>query len=228
MMSRNTLRQAVAVARLELVRARHTPATFVALLCFTAVLALGHWLYWRALPPRPEDDRLLVHAFILAATIGLRFGIASDRAQGSELFLVGNLVGPAAYFFGKLTALLASLLVLTVSALVTATILSAGDWNHALWYSLTSALAVCLFIPILLLVESVMETRFPGAAAFVLFVVITLTASITFGTKPLVEFLGLDMERLDYRSLLPLAGRAAAALGLTGLLYPIWRRRASG
>jgi len=225
---RNTLRQAAAVARLELFRTGRAPTTPVAALAFAVILAFGYWLYWRALPPRPEDDRLLAHAFILAAIIGLRFGIASDRALGAESFLIRNLVGPAAYFAGKLAALLTSLLALTAFAVVTGTILSAGDWNHALWYSLASALAVCLFVPILLLVESAMDTRFPGAAAFVLFVVAALAASITIGIEPLTSFLGLTMERLDYKSLLPLAWRAAVAIAITGASYPLWRRRASG
>lgn len=224
---RNTIRQAAAVTRLELFRTGRATVTHVALLCFIAVLAFGYLRYWRALPPRPDDDRLLAHAFVLAAVIGLRFGIGSDRALGSERLMVGNLVEPAAYFAGKLAALLASLLALTAFALITATILSAGDWNHALWYSLASALAVCLSLPILLLVETGMATRVPGAAAFVLFVAIALTSSITIGAQSLVTFLGLTMAPLDYGSLLPLAWRALAALGITGLLYPIWRWRAN-
>lgn len=220
---RDTFRETAAIAHLELTRTMRAPTTLIALLGCTTVLALGHWLYWRALPRRPEDDRLLGYAFVLATMIGLRFGFSSDRALGSERFLVENLVRPTAYFFGKFTALLTSLLILTVFAIITATTLSAGDWNHALWYSLTSALAVCLFSPILLLVELAMETRFPGPAVFVLFVVAVLTASFTSGTQPLIRYLAFTMERLDYQSLVPLAWRVAAALGITGLLYPLWR-----
>lgn len=200
----------------------------MALLGFTAIMALGQWLYWSALPPRPEDDRLLGHALLLAYLIGLRFGFSSDRILGSERFLVENLVRPAAYFFGKFIALLTSLLAMMILAIITATALSAGNWNHALWHSLTIALAICLFSPILLLVELTMETRFPGPVVLVLFAMAGLTASFTIGVQPLIEFLAFTMERLDYQSLVPLAWRAAAALGITGLLYPLWRWRAGG
>lgn len=225
---KETMQQTAAVTRLELTRTWAMPATRVALITFLALTAVGQYLYWRALPPRPVDDRLLAHAFLLAAMIGLRIGISGDRTLGSESLMVGNLIRPAAYFFGKLGAFLSALLALTAIAFAYASVISAGDWRHALWYSTAIALVICLFTPLILAIELLMQTRYPGPAALVIFSVAMIIAGITTGVEPVVNILALDMTGLDFHTLPPLAARSVAALILTAIMYGLWRPRARG
>jgi hypothetical protein len=228
MIVKETFRQVRAVMALELARVARAPATIGALVVFTTLVALGQWLHWRTVPPRPEDDRLYGYAFLSAVMIGLRFGFSGDRSSGSDMLLIGNLIRPRAFFLGKLGALALVLLTFTAYAITAAGLLSAGDWSYALWYSILFALVVWLFIPATLLAELVMDTRYPGPAVFVAFVVAVTLASVTTGVQPLIEFLGFNTQRLTYASLAPLAWRALVAGGIMAVLYPIWRWRTIG
>lgn len=222
------LAQAYAIARLELTRVVRSSSTLIALIGFTTLLAVGQWLHWQALPPRPDDDRLFGYAFLIAAMIGLRFGFSSDRRLGIERLLVGNLIRPIAFFAGRLAAVIVVLLTFTVFTTITAGLLSAGDWRYATWYSLILALTTWLFIPVMLLAELVMDTRYPGPAVFIVFVVAVAITSITVGVQPLIDFLALDVLRLDYATLAPLAWRALLVSGVMVLIYPIWYWRLRG
>jgi hypothetical protein len=222
------LRQIQAVTLLELARFARSRSTAIALGGFTALTALGQWLHWRTLPPRPDDDRLFGYAFLLAIMIGLRLGFSSDRRSGSSQLLIGNLVRPPNLFVGKFAALLVALLAFTGYTIIATGLLSAGDWSYALWYSLLFALVVWLFVPAMLLVELTMETRYPGPVVFVAFVAAITIASITKGAHPLIDLLGFNTTRLDYTSLTPLAWRSFSATGMVVILYPIWCWRTTG
>jgi hypothetical protein len=225
---RLSIRQIHAVAALELSRIARSPTTLIAIIVFTGLAAAGQWLHWRTLPPRADDDRLLGYAFILAAMIGLRLGLSNDRKRGIEQLIVDNLIGPVSFFLGRLLSLIVTLSIFTAYAIIAASILSAGDWNFALWHTLLLALAVWIFTPLLLLVELVVDTRLPGPAVFVVFVVTTIIAGITVGVQPLIDLLGFRAVRLDYATLAPLAWRALIASGITALLYPVWYWRLRG
>ncbi len=225
---KDSIRQVHALASLELIRIARSPATIIALASFTILLAIGHWLHWRALPPRPDDDRLFGYAFLVAVMIGLRFGFASDRESGTEQLLIGNLIRPATYFFGKAAALLITLLAFMTYAGITSGLLSVGDWSYSLWYALLFALVIWLFTPLMLLFELALDTRYPGPAVFVTFVIMITIARFTIGIQPLIDLLAFDRARLDFAGLLPLAWRALIVAGVTGLLYPVWRWRMIG
>lgn len=227
-MTNHSIRQIQAMATLELTRVMRSRSTVAALVAFTALLALGHWLHWQATPPRPVDDRLFSYAFLAAVMIGLRFGIASDRRAGAEHLLAGNLIEPTAFFYGKVVALVIGLLAFTAYTIVVGTLLSGGDGNYALWYALHITLVVALFLPLILLAEFVMDTRYPAPAIFVIFAVTVTIAGTTVGIQALVDFMGITSQRLDYRSLAPLAWRAPVSIAITSLLYPLWYARMSG
>jgi hypothetical protein len=160
--------------------------------------------------------------------IGLRFGFSSDRRLGVERLLVCNLIRPVAFFAGRLAAVIVVLLTFTVFTTITAGLLSAGDWRYATWYSLLFGLITWLFIPVMLLAELVMDTRYPGPAVFIVFVVVVAITSITVGVQPLINFLGFTVPRFSYVGLAPLAWRALIIIGILLLLYPIWHWRLSG
>lgn len=220
------LRQTQAVTTLELMRVARARATPVALVGFVALLALGQWLHLRALHPRPDDDRLFGYAFLAALMIGLRFGFSTDRKHGTEQLMLGNLIQPAALYLGKVVALTATLLIFTGIALLSAAIISTGDWNFALWYALVMMLAIWLFTPLILLMELGMETRYPGLAAFASFVVLVAIATFTIGAPKLTQLLGFELQRFNYATLQPLAWRTLLAALALGFLYPLWRWRA--
>lgn len=222
------IRQARAIAALELTRLVRTPATIIALVGFVAILLVGHWQHWRTLPPRPDDDRLFGYAFLIAAMVGLRFGFSHDRVRGSDRLLIGNLVEPAGFFLGKVAALVIALAALTIFAFVTGGLISVGDWGFALWYSALFTLVIWLFAPVLLLAELVLDTRYPGPAVFVFFVLTVTVATFTIGVPRFVELMGFGVERFDFSTLAPLTWRAPIAAALLALLYPLWRLRTLG
>lgn len=218
-------RQLAAVTRLELIRRVRSPLTLIAIISLAFLVMIGEWLHWKATRARPGDERLLGHAIILAALLGLRFGFSTDRGDGSERLLAGNLVSYPAYFFGKVLALLASISALATTAFILSTVVSAGDWQYALWYTLSASLAISLFTPLLLMVELGMDTRVPGPAVLVIFASVALITAITSGADTFLRLMAFTMSRPDYSTLLPLVYRVGIALALTILAYPIWRWR---
>lgn len=220
------LQQARAVTRLELVRIARARATLFAIGAFITLLGLGQWLHLRALPPRSDNDRFFIYGFLAATMIGLRFGFSTDRKQGTEQLLLGNILRPAALYLGKVIALTTSLLLFTGFAILCAALISTGEWDFALWYSLLMVLACWLFTPVLLLVELGTVTRTPGVITFAAFVVLVLVGSYTMGANEVQHLLGFDVQRFSFTTLQPLALRTLISTAALALLYPLWRLRA--
>lgn len=217
---------AVAVFELrQLVRAR---STALGVASFFLLLALGHWAYWSARPPRPMDDRLFGYAYIAAMAFSLRLGLAADRERALDEYLVTNFVAPACYIGGKLLAAAAYLAAFGACAFAAALLLSAGEWTYALWYTLLFSLVAWVFLPAILLIELATDTRAPAAAAFVGFVVALVAVRQLYGAPVLVDALGLRVERFAFDTLAPLAARALAVPGILALLYPLCRWRLLG
>ncbi|HEX7119540.1 MAG TPA: hypothetical protein VF212_12170 [Longimicrobiales bacterium] len=217
-----------AVAAFELRRLARSPGAWLGVLAFVALLGVGHWSYWTALPPRPADDRLFGWGYILAMCGILRFGFAEDRELVLDEFLVANLVTPARYALGKLVAVAAVLAVFGAGAFLWACLLGAGDAAYAMWYTALFTLVALLFLPAVALVELAIDTRYPAAFVFVAFVAVLVIGHAVAGPAVVVAALGLDVERLIYASLLPLAGRVLVSAWLLLLLYPLCRLRLVG
>lgn len=222
---RTLIRQTHAVINLELMRTARAPATTVALCGFISVLILGQILHLKALPPRPDDDRFFGYAFLIAAMIGLRLGLSTDRKRGSDQLLLGNLIRPAALYLGKIITLACNLLIFAGAAALCATISTAGDWNFALWYTVVMTLTIWCYMPLLLLTELSMDTHYPGPAAFALFVLLVVIGAAIIGADQIVQLLGFQTQRFTYSSLIPLARRTLLATCTLALGYPLWRWR---
>lgn len=220
------LQQARTVTSLEMIRLARARATLFAIGAFITLLGLGQWLHLRALPPRSDTDRFFGYAFLAAIMIGLRFGFSTDRKQGTEQLLLGNLVRPAALYLGKVVAFTTSLLLFTSFAILCAGLITTGEWDFALWYSLLMVLAVWFFTPVLLLVELATVTRNPGLATFAAFVVLVLVGSFTMGPLEVQRLLGFDVQRFAFTTLHPLMLRTLLSTAALILLYPLWRHRA--
>src|SRR5690606_2616208 len=76
-----------AIAAFELRRRLRSRASLVGAIGFLLVLAAGHYLYWTAPPPRPEDSRLFGDAFALFIIAAAHLGISDDRMHGVDTFL---------------------------------------------------------------------------------------------------------------------------------------------
>jgi len=215
----------VAIARFEIREQWRSRAAWIAAIGFIVLLAAGHWSYWTTLPPRPDDDRLFGHAYLLAAIALLRFGTSRDHELGFDEYLVTNLTTPARYLAGKLLAACASLAALGGIAFAAALALSLGEWRYAVWYTVLFTLVSQLFLPAVLLAELLFRTRLPAAVVFFGFVVALAVARAVSSPMVLVTALGLDTERFAFETLAPLARRAVGSTLLLGLLYPVWRLR---
>lgn len=228
-MSRHDRRGPVAaLAAFELRRLARSPGALAGAAGFVLVLAVGHAVYWSALPPRPADDRMFGWAYLIGAFGLLRFGLAEDRELSFDECLVVNLTTPARYLAGKLLAVAAALVAYGAGAFLAASAFGAGDWRFAAWYAVLFTLVAWLFLPGLLLVELVAGTRYPAAALFVAFAAALAVARAVSSPMVVVEALGLDVERFDWSSLAPLAGRALVSSWLLVLLYPLSRLRLTG
>jgi hypothetical protein len=221
----DALRATRACAVFELRRIVRSRSTWIGALLFLALLALGHTLYWRAFPPRPDHDRLFGYAYLLAMLASLHLGLATDRQSHFDHFLVGNLIRPAPFLLGKLTATVVYLLAFALFALALSFALSAGEWRYALWYSLNLTLLAWFFVPALLLTELAVDTRFPVPVVLIAFFVLTIATDRLIGVEALARLLGFTQRRLDFGSLWQLSGRALLVPVLLALLYPVCRWR---
>ncbi|HEX7120260.1 MAG TPA: hypothetical protein VF212_15805 [Longimicrobiales bacterium] len=217
-----------AVAAFELRRLVRSPGAVLGAVLFLALLGIGHWSYWVALPPRPADDRLFGWAYILAMCGALRFGFGEDRDLALDEFLVQNLVTPACYALGKLTAVAVVITAFAAAAFACAFAMSAGDLTYAAWYTVLFTLVAWLFLPAVALVELVFVTRYPVAFVLVAFVAVLLVGGAVAGPRVVVAALGLDVERYAYATLLPLGGRVLVSVWSLLLLYPLCRLRLVG
>lgn len=214
------------LAAFELRRMLRSPTTAAAVVTFTAVLALGHWIA-RGDATGADDDRLFGYAFLLAAMIGWRLNLATDRVRGFEDFAVPNLAGPARYVAGKLVAAALWLGCLATFAFVAGLALSAGDLRYAVWYPPVFALVVWSFVPVLAAVELVIDTRVPAVVVALLFATIA-TGSAAFGSvEAPFRILGLlPIERYRPETLGPLLLRVFVVVpSLLAVLVAVFRTR---
>lgn len=217
-----------ALAAVELRRMMRAPGTLVGVAGFLVLLAVGHWSYWTSLPPRPEDDRLFVWAYIVAMCGMLRFGLAEDRELGIDEYLVPNLVPPFRYALSKLLATVAMLGIFGAGAFICAAAASVGDLQYAAWYTVLMTLVVWMLLPVLLLVEICIDTRYPALFVLLVFVATLIVGRLMLGPVAIVQLLGLDVQRYVYASLGPLGVRALVSGWLLVVLYPLCRLRLVG
>lgn len=218
------------IASFELRRRLRAGATVIGVVGFVVLLAVGHYLHWRALPPRPASARLFGYGYILAVIAAFHLGISDDRIRGMDRFLIGNLITPARYVAGKLLGSVIFLAGLGVFTFVVALALSLGDISYAAWYAISFTLVTWLFLPVMLVVELLMETRHGGAVVLVLFFAAVATLTPFYGSLTVGGWLGLQLEHLDFGTLVPLLVRAPIAGVLLVILYPLcrWRLGAGG
>jgi hypothetical protein len=216
------------LSRIEMIRRASDRRTWIAAFLFVAVLALGAWSYWSALPPRPQDDRLFGYAYIVAALVALHLGIARDRRFRFDAFLAANFVSPLEIYLSKLGAMLACTASATIGAFTVALAASAGDLQYAAWYSLLFAFVTLLFLPMIVLAEAVLDIEYPVAIVALLFMAVVSIVGRTGDAKRVLRIMGLTLSRYDYTGLALLGVRVAAAGLLVALLYPLFKWRVSG
>lgn len=225
---RRSVAPILGVATLQLRSIWRSPGARIAVVAFVVLLAIGHGVYWSALPPRAADDRMFGWAYLTAMFALLRFGLAEDRTRGFDEFLVINLVTPARYVAGKLLAAVTTIAAFAAGAFVLAYALGGADWEYAAWYTTLFTLVAWVYLPAVLIVELAIATRYPAAFVFVAFAAgLTIARAFT-GTESIVAALGFDVERFAYASLGPLARRALVSMWLLVLLYPVCRLRLLG
>lgn len=223
--ARGRLRALVAV---ELQRAMRSPGALVGVAGFLILLGVGHWSYWTSLPPRPEDDRLFVWGYIVAMCGMFRLGLSEDRELALDEYLVSNLVSPLRYALSKLLATIAVVGIFGAGAFVCAAAASAGDFQYAAWYTVLMTLVVWTLLPVLLLVELGIDTRYPALFVLLIFIAAVVVGRLALGPIAIVRVMGLELERYVYSSLAPLGVRALVAGWVLVLLYPLWRLRLVG
>ena len=206
---------------MELRRTLRDPLTWAGLFAFVIILLVGAWLYWRTLPPRPQNSRLFGEAFMLATIIAWHTGIARDRATRFDVYLAANLVEPSALYAAKVTAALTFLLMFGTLSFVVALAASAGDFGYAAHYTGLLLLASMLALPALVVIELALTTRYPMPILLLLLLAGLGVYSRMGDVQALMRWLGMSGEI----RVVPATLRTATALLLTALCYPLYRLR---
>ena len=206
---------------MELRRMLRDPMTAAGLFAFAVFLALGAWLYWRALPPRPQNGRLFGEAFLLGGIIAWHTGIARDRGDRFDSYLAANFFPPVALYLAKVAAAIAFLLAYASAAFLLAVATSAGDVGYAAHYAGLYALAFALALPGIVLIELALTTRYPVPILLLLFFAVLGIYSRIGDVQALIRLLGMDGTIAAG----PATARTAIALVLLGACYPLFRFR---
>jgi len=207
---------------IELKRRARSFRTATGFVLFLAVLGVGSWFYWQALPPRPQDDRLFGDAYVLAALVALHAGIARDHRFQFDAFLANNVLAPRELYASKVCAAVLCILVASFCTFVVALAMSAGDIEYSAWYAMLLCLVALLFLPAVVLSELLFEIEYPVAIVALAFTAVLSVAGRASGARRILDALALGGERFDYSNLSRLALRAVIAILVTGLLYPLY------
>lgn len=218
----------LALVVFELRRRLGEPATLIAGVALLGILVIGHVEYWGALPPRPSDDRMFGYGYIAAILAVLRFGVGEDRRLGLGEFLTVNLVSPASYLAARLLTGASVVLCVGAAAFILALLLSGLEWVYAVWYTLLFTLVSWMFLPFVLLVELVVETRFAGIVVFIGFFISLMVLEPFFGVRQVTTWLGFETSRFAFGSLGPLALRAALAVAVLATFVVVTALRDRG
>jgi hypothetical protein len=156
----------------------------------------------------------------------LRLGWAGERMHGFDEFAIANFLSPRRYLGAKIAALFVFVWLFAVYALLLATLLSGGDFEYAVWYSIYYAIYALFFVPMILLVESQMDTTVPAAVAVLFFVVLLFVTEAVVGVEHLVALMGLPTGRYRWTAMARFAGHALLGVPLLlALVYPFCARR---
>lgn len=209
---------------LEVRRVLRDELTYAGVAAFALLLGVGSWLYWQTLPPRAPGGRLFGEGYVLALAVCCHAGLARDRAQRFDMYLAANFVTPAALYCGKVLAALVLLVALAATSFLLALIASMGDAAYAIHYSLLFLLASLLVLPVVVLTELAVTTRFPWPLIVMAFFAFLAVYGRTGDLRPLLERLGFA-GNVD---LWPALLRSALAFGATAACYPLFRFRLGG
>lgn len=214
-----------ALLRLELVRFAKDRNVWVGLTLFIAFLLLDAWQYAHALPPRRHDLTILAYAFMLLAAIAFHTGIARDRASSFDAFLAWNLLHPRSLYAGRLAAYILEILGLGLVCMLLAVSVALGNVEFGIWLPAVFTGVFLMALPLIVLAELALNTRYPAAIVALLFSV-SMTLVFRLGNpKAVMGALGLDLRPLDFGGLGALWARGLVAIAISAALYPLFLLR---
>lgn len=208
----------------ELRRALRDQLTWLAIAAFALLLAAGAWLHWQMLPPRPDGGRLFGEAYLLGLAILYHTGIARDRTHHFDRYLAANFVSPDVLYVGKVAATVLFVFGFAIVTFGLALITSLGDMAYAAHYSLLFLLASVLILPMLVLTELMVTTRFPVPLILIAFFAFLAVYGRTSDLQPLLDSLGFGGQIELWPALL----RTTLAIAATLACYPLYRSKLGG
>jgi hypothetical protein len=203
-----------------------SPMAIGGLVACGLVAALGPLLSWTGGRGWRVDGDLLFYAYLVGGLFVLRSGVEQQREGGLQAFIRHNLASPVEHALGAVVALLGAWLLLTGLLFLLTLLLSFGDVATAAWYAWAFGLALSLFLPFALMVESVSSFRIPLILPLILYMALAVGLALTVGEARTAAILGISADRSDPASSLRLAARAAlvAPLGFAMFVASVWVR----
>lgn len=195
------------LATFELRRAAERRIVPIALLLFTAALAIGHVDHWRG--KAPNGTAFFGYAYLIGLVLLMRFGLAADRQLRFDEYLLVNHVRPRTYLAAKACAMGALLFAYCLLGALVEIVFAGGGVSEAAWIAVAWSLTAWLFAPIAMLVETWLDTSVPVAVVLLVYVIVVMTEYMSRHTIVSVEMLGVrQLAPGDWASLGPLALRA--------------------
>lgn len=219
--SRCRMRDSRALIRFTLRRYVHDRLTWLGLLVFVLVAALGAAQYWRSLPPRPEGGRLLIEAYLAGLSLAFHLGIARDRITRFDSFLISNFVSVRDLYLANVASGLLVLATAVIIGFVLALTLSLGDVQYAVKYASLLLMWSILLVPLIALTELAFNSRYSlPLLLFMLFVTTVVYHSVA-DVRPISRFLGLGTDV----TAAAIAIRCVAGVLLAAVIFPVYQLR---
>lgn len=200
----------LALTRFEFGRAVARPGARMGLLLFLAAIAIGAYNSWS----RNGDRRFLFGEGFLILTMGLvAFGLAVDRRQAFDSYLMRNHLRPAVYLAAKALAIVALILCAGVLALLVRAAASGGDFAGSLWSASVMTLIALVVAPFAMIVEGQTDTAMPAAFVILGYGVAGGLLYVTQHSTFVFDVLGFrQLAADDWASVAPLALRVAIGI----------------
>lgn len=203
------LRTLLALTGFEIRRGAMRQGAGLGLLIFVAAVVVGAYAYW----VRNGDRGLLFGEGFLMWTMGLvAFGLAIDRRQSFDIYLVRNHIRARVYLTAKVFALIALIVLAGVVAFAVRSIATA-DPAGSLWSASVMTLVALMVAPLAMLVEAWADTTMPAAFVVLGYGVAGALVYATRHSAIVFELPGFaQLSPGNWASAAPLALRAAIEL----------------
>ena len=216
----------LALTRFEFRRGLSRQGAWMGALVFGCAVAIGAYAYWLG---DEAPGLLFVEGFMVWMMGLVGYGLAIDRRQAFDEYLIRNHITVEEYVAAKVLAMIALILAAAVVALVLR-VLATGDPAESLWAVVSLALVALMIAPFAMMIEAHVDTSLPAAIVVLGYTVAGGMMLVLRHSQAVFDATGIgQLATGSWASVAPLAIRTAIALvagfGVAGALVRLSLRR---